>query len=60
MYKYLRRLLSVADTIGTITSVYVGEYGERFTAINLQGNTKKGKIFYLDLKIVNEEVDDGT
>lgn len=60
MYKYLRRMLGVADSVGEVTYVFVGDLGKDLDVINLRGITEDGKKYSLEMTIQKEESKDGT
>ena len=58
MYKYLRDLMDVADTIGDVENVCILEWGENEKRMQLEGKNADGKKFRLILEC--EVAKDGT
>ena len=60
MYKYVRGILGIAENVGKITELFMGEFGKDHNAIWLNGFTQDGKRFHLELTITKEATQDGT
>ena len=60
MYKYLRRVLSIADSVGEVTNVYVGDFARDYEVVKVDGYTPEGKKFGMELTITKEVTKDGT
>jgi hypothetical protein len=59
MYKYVRRVLGIAESVGEVTDIFMGNYGEKQEAIWLNGFTPEGKGFHMELRINKEGTEDG-
>lgn len=58
MYKYLRKLMDVAETIGEVSEFCEMDWGDD-KRLWLQGTTAEGKKFSLILEVQKEAVSDG-
>ena len=56
MYNYMRRMMGVAETVGDITGVDMGEWLDKYDRISLRGTTPDGQKFEMTLEI-NKEVE---
>ena len=56
MYNYMRRMMGVAETVGDITGVDMGEWLDKYDRISLRGTTHDGQKFEMTLEI-NKEVE---
>ena len=60
MYKFVRGMLGMAENVGEIKDIFMGDYGADHEAVWLNGFTKEGKRFHLELTITKEVTKDGT
>ena len=58
MYKYLRPMMDLADQIGTVDDIFMGDWGTDTRALFLDGVQPDGKKFKLRLEVEVEK--DGT
>ena len=58
MYKYLRYLMSIADLVGDVNDIYMGEWGPKTKRLSLEGLDVYGKPFRVILEV--EVGNDGT
>lgn len=58
MYKYLRDLMNVADLVGDVDDIYMGDWGKDSKTVRLEGNDSDGNRFRLTLEV--EVKKDGT
>lgn len=58
MYKYLRDLMDVADLVGEVDDIYMGDWGLNTKTVRLDGTAPDGNRFRLTLEL--EEKKDGT
>lgn len=58
MYKYLRDLMDVADLVGDVDDIYMGDWGKDSKTLRLDGKQANGKPFKLILEV--EVGEDGT
>ena len=54
MYNYMRRMMGVAETVGDITGVDMGEWLDKYDRISLRGTTPDGQKFEMTLEITKE------
>ena len=54
MYNYMRRMMGVAETVGDITGVDMGEWLDKYDRISLRGTTPDGQKFERTLEITKE------
>lgn len=59
MYSYLRRMLGVAETVGDISEVDMGEWLDKHDRIFIKGITAEGRSFEMVLEIGKEVQKDG-
>ena len=57
MYKYLRKMMDAADTIGGVDDFYMLDWGKNEKRLSLKGKTEDGKSFALELTM--EVAEDG-
>ncbi len=56
MYKYLKRMLEIAEEIGQVESVRMDTEGHRFLpCVMVEGKTPNGAPFTLELTVKKEE-----
>ena len=55
MYKYLRGMMDLADQIGMVDDIFMGDWGKNTGALFLDGVQPNGKKFKLRLEIEVEE-----
>ena len=62
MYKYLRSMMDLADQIGIVDDIFMGDWGNNTSTLFLDGFQPNGKKFKLRLEVeVEPEVTaDGT
>lgn len=51
MYKYLRTLMDLADQIGEVDDLFMGEWGNEHKILRLEGIKASGKRFKLTLEV---------
>ena len=51
MYKYLRSMMDLADQIGTVDDIFMGDWGKDSQALFLDGVQPDGKKFKLRLEV---------
>ena len=51
MYKYLRDLMDVADLVGDVDDIYMGDWGKDSKTLRLEGKQADGKSFKLTLEV---------
>ena len=54
MYNHMRRMMGVAETVGDITGVDMGEWLDKYDRISLRGTTSDGQKFEMTLEITKE------
>ena len=54
MYNYMRRMMGVAETVGDITGVDMGEWLDKYDRISIRGTTNDGQKFEMTLEIHKE------
>lgn len=59
MYNYMRRMMGVAETVGDITGVDMGEWLDKYDRISIRGTTNDGQKFEMTLEIHKEVEQDG-
>lgn len=55
MYQYLRNLLNLADQVGYVEDVSMGDWLKTSDRIKITGTSKTGHGFSLELEIQKEE-----
>ena len=55
MYNFMRRMMGIAETVGDVTEIDMGEWLEKYDRISLRGTTPEGQKFEMTLEI-NKEV----
>ena len=56
MYNFMRRMMGIAETVGDVTEIDMGEWLEKYDRISLRGTTPEGQKFEMTLEI-NKEVE---
>ena len=59
MYNYMKRMMGVADTVGDVTGIDMGEWLDKYDRISIRGTTPDGQKFDLVLEITKEVEQDG-
>lgn len=57
MYQYLRHMLNLADQVGHVDEVDMGEWIKKTNRIRITGTAKSGGTFHLELQIKEPEVE---
>ncbi len=57
MYKYLRDMMDLADLVGDVDDILMGDWGKGCKILSLEGKQADGRPFKLRLEL---EVEDGT
>lgn len=55
MYNFMRRMMGIAETVGDVTEIDMGEWLEKYDRISMRGTTPEGQKFEMTLEI-NKEV----
>ena len=55
MYQYLRNMLNLADQVGHVEEVRMGDWVNKYDQIRVTGHAKNGLSFTLELEIQKEE-----
>lgn len=55
MYKYLRKMMDIVDTVGDVEDFYVLDWNKGEKRLTLKGKTKERKNFSLELTVEVEE-----
>ena len=55
VYQYLRNMLNLADQVGHVEEVRMGEWVNKYDHIRINGKGKNGLSFTLELEIQKEE-----
>ena len=56
MYNFMRRMMGIAETVGDVTEIDMGEWLEKYDRISMRGTTPEGQKFEMILEI-NKEVE---
>ena len=56
MYQYLRNMLNLADLVGHVEEVEMGNFIPHSKRITIIGESKKGGTFRLELRVTEQEV----
>ena len=56
MYNFMRRMMGIAETVGDVTGIDMGEWLDKYDRISLRGTTPEGQKFEMTLEI-NKEVE---
>ena len=56
MYNFMRRMMGIAETVGDVTEIDMGEWLDKYDRISLRGTTPEGQKFEMILEI-NKEVE---
>ena len=56
MYSHMKRMMTVAENVGDITGIDMGEWLDKYDRISFAGTTPEGLKFELNLQI-NKEVE---
>ena len=59
MYNHLNRMLPVAESVGDITSLDMGDWANKYERISICGKTPEGRDFELVLEVTKEVEQDG-
>lgn len=51
MYKYMKRMMALADTIGEVAELFMGNWGDKHERISLEGRMENGKKFQVILEV---------
>ena len=54
MYNFMRRMMGIAETVGDVTDIDMGEWLEKYDRISMRGTTPEGKKFEMTLEISKE------
>lgn len=57
MYQYLKSMLNLADQVGHVEEVEMGEWGKDTERIRITGTAKHGGTFQLELRNTEPEAD---